>query len=235
MTYDEAKKKLIVALDLNSLEEAEGLVEKLKSRVSYFKIGISLFSREGPDVVKMVQDSGAQVFLDLKFHDIPNTVARAVQSVANLGVWMLNVHASGGLEMMRKAREAASQAKKPPLVIGVTVLTSLNSLEEFGLKESVSNQVLRLAKLCEQAGLDGVIASPQETSMLRKAFGSDFKIVTPGIRSSGEVLQDQKRVATPKEAMASGASYLVVGRPILTAKDALGATEKIVSELLSTF
>ncbi len=228
------KKKLIVALDVPTLEQARKLVETLSPAVEYFKIGKELFTSEGPAVVKMVHDLGGKVFLDLKFHDIPNTVAGAVRSAAKLGVWMVNVHASGGADMMREAANAAAASSKPPIVIGVTVLTSMN---EEGLKEigvsgvAVGEQVVRLAKLAKSNGLGGVVASAQEAPSLRRAFGKDFLIVTPGVRPAGAAVGDQKRVLTPKDAIAAGADCLVVGRPITESPDPKAAAEAILKEM----
>jgi orotidine-5'-phosphate decarboxylase len=228
------KHKLIVALDVPTLAQAQKLVETLKDTVEYFKVGKELFTSEGPAVVKMVHDHGAKVFLDLKFHDIPNTVAGAVRSAAKLGVWMVNVHASGGAAMMAEAAQAAAASAKPPLVIGVTVLTSMNEegLKEIGVAGSaVGEQVVRLARLAKTSGLSGVVASAQEATMLRRAFGKDFLIVTPGVRPAGAAVGDQKRVLTPKDAIAAGADCLVVGRPITESADPKAAAEAILKEM----
>jgi orotidine-5'-phosphate decarboxylase len=228
------KKKLIVALDVPSLAQAQKLVETLSPAVEYYKIGKELFTSEGPAVVKMVHDLGGKVFLDLKFHDIPNTVAGAVRSAAKLGVWMVNVHASGGADMMREAAQAAAASAKPPIVIGVTVLTSMNEegLKEIGVTGSaVGEQVVRLAKLAKSSGLGGVVASAQEAPSLRRAFGKDFLIVTPGVRPAGAAVGDQKRVLTPKDAIAAGADCLVVGRPITESPDPKAAAEAILKEM----
>lgn len=216
------KNPLIVALDVDSLQEARVLVKKLKKDVECFKIGSVLFTAEGPDVVRMVQDEGGKVFLDLKFHDIPNTVAKACEAAARLGVFLLNVHASGGEEMMRAACRGAVLA--PTRIIGVTVLTSHSS--EAGM----DSRVVALARLCKKSGLAGVVCSPEEIADVRMACGKNFLIVTPGIRQAGSSLDDQKRIATPAEAIRRGADYIVVGRPILEAKDPL----KVVRSILET-
>lgn len=228
------KNKLIVALDVPTLAQAQKLVETLSPTVVCYKIGKELFTSEGPAVVKMVHDKGGKVFLDLKFHDIPNTVAGAVRAAAKLGVWMVNVHASGGADMMREAIQAAAGTPNPPLVIGVTVLTSMNEegLKEIGVTNTaVGEQVVRLAKLAKSNGLSGVVASAQEATMLRRAFGKDFLIVTPGVRPAGSATGDQKRVLTPKAAIAAGADYLVVGRPITESPDPRAAAEAILKEM----
>lgn len=227
------KPKLIVALDVPALGQAQKLVETLSPVVEYFKIGKELFTSEGPAVVKMAHDHGAKVFLDLKFLDIPNTVAGAVRSAAKLGVWMVNVHASGGAAMMQEAAKAAAAAPKPPIVIGVTVLTSMNeeSLREIGVNAAVGEQVVRLARLAKTSGLGGVVASAQEATMLRRSFGKDFMIVTPGVRPAGADADDQKRVLTPKAAIAAGADCLVVGRPITESPDPRAAAEAILKEM----
>ena len=226
--------KLIVALDVPTLAAASKLVDTLSPTVDCYKIGKELFTSEGPAVVKMVHDRGAKVFLDLKFHDIPNTVAGAVRAAARLGVWMVNVHVCGGADMMREAAQAAAASPKPPLVIGVTVLTSMN---EAGLKEvgvtgsAVGEQVVRLARLAKSNGLSGVVASAQEATTLRRAFGKDFLIVTPGVRPAGSAAGDQKRILTPRDAITAGADHLVVGRPITESADPKAAAEAILKEM----
>ena len=233
--------KLLVALDVPTATEALSLAERLHGVTGGLKIGSRLFTSEGPDFVRSLSRDGARVFLDLKFHDIPNTVATAVSAATSLGIWMVNVHASGGLRMMEAARDAAretaaSEGRKPPLVIAVTVLTSMNEamLEETGTRGPVLDQVLRLAALAQQAGLDGVVASPQETALLRRQCGREFVIVTPGIRGGGAApagKDDQQRTMGPAEAVAAGASYIVVGRPIIAAPNALKAAQAIAEEL----
>ena len=232
--------KLLVALDVESRAEALALADTLRGRVGGFKIGSRLFTTEGPDMVRALTERGDRVFLDLKWHDIPNTVATAVAAASSLGVWMVNVHASGGTVMMRAAREAAQEAAakhgaRAPLVIAVTVLTSLNqaSLRETGIVIDLMDQVLRLAELTKEAGLDGVVASPRETAAIRSRCGRDFAIVTPGIRggAAAETKNDQERTMSPAEALAAGASYLVVGRPIIAAPDPKAAARAIAESL----
>ncbi len=230
---------ILVALDVESGAKALALAETLRGAVGGYKIGKQLFTAEGPALVRHMTGRGDQVFLDLKFHDIPNTVAGAVQSAVATGAWMIDVHASGGSAMMRAAAEAAAKSAaagqgKRPLVIAITVLTSLDaaSLQEIGVSRSVLDQVVHLAKLAKESGLDGVVASPQETPAIRQACGDDFLIVTPGIRPAGqEGRDDQARTLSPREAMAAGSSYLVVGRPITGAKDPREAAMSIVESL----
>jgi orotidine-5'-phosphate decarboxylase len=230
------KDRILVALDLESREAALALADTLRGAVGGFKIGSRLFTAEGPSMVRTLVERGDKVFLDLKFHDIPNTVATAVAAATELGVWMVNVHAAGGTAMMRAAADAAretaaKQGRTPPLVIAVTVLTSMNqpTLREVGVVIDLMDQVLRLAELTKEAGLDGVVASPQETRAIRGRCGAGFAIVTPGIRggTAGAAKNDQERTLTPAEAVAAGASYLVVGRPIIAAPDPLAAAKAI--------
>jgi orotidine-5'-phosphate decarboxylase len=242
------KDQILVALDVETREEALRLADTLRGSVGGFKIGSRLFTAEGPSMVRTLTERGDRVFLDLKFHDIPNTVAAAAAAAAGLGVWMLNVHASGGTAMMQVARTAAHEAAAkrgltPPLVIAVTVLTSMNqsALRETGVVIDLMDQVLRLAELARDAGLDGVVASPRETSSIRARFGADFAIVTPGIRGGAAALRqgpgqsasrdDQERTMSPADALAAGASYLVVGRPIIGAGDPREAADAIVGSL----
>ena len=248
--------QLLIALDVESAAKALALADSLRVIAGGFKIGSRLFTSEGPSIVRALVDKGDRVFLDLKFHDIPNTVAQAVAAATSLGVWMVNVHASGGTHMMQAARDAAGDTAaragaKPPLVIAVTVLTSMNdaALAEIGSAPaqtrgnpgsgirdpgsenhgpgSVMEQVLRLAQLAQAAGLDGVVASPQETTAIRQRCGRDFAIVTPGIRGGGAGKDDQQRTMSAAEAIAAGASYIVVGRPIIAAQDPRAAAEEI--------
>jgi orotidine-5'-phosphate decarboxylase len=232
------KDKILVALDVESGAEALRLADALRGAVGGFKIGSRLFTAEGPAIVRALSERGERVFLDLKFHDIPNTVATAVAAAVDLGVWMVNVHASGGVPMMRAARAAAHEAAAkrhltPPLVIAVTVLTSMNqtTLAETGVAIELMDQVLRLAELTKDAGLDGVVASPRETASIRRRCGADFAIVTPGIRggTADAAKGDQERTMTPDEAVAAGASYLVIGRPIIAAPDPVAAAQAVTS------
>lgn len=233
------RRNLIVALDVETAAEARGIVAELKDCVGAFKIGLQLFSAAGPDLVREVVDSGAKVFLDLKFHDIPNTVAKAAREVSKLGVWMFNVHASGGSEMMRRtivevAEACSVRPGERPLVIAVTVLTSSNedTLIETGLRGPVDSQVLKLAALASNCGLDGIVASPHEVKLVRENIADkDFIIVTPGIRPAFATNDDQKRVMTPGEAVSAGADHLVIGRPILQAPDRIAAIGKILGEI----
>jgi orotidine-5'-phosphate decarboxylase len=233
--------QLLVALDVDSGARALELASSLRGVAGGFKIGSRLFTLEGPAIVRTLAERGDRVFLDLKFHDIPNTVAQAVAAATSLGVWMLNVHAAGGGPMMIAAADAAHETaaqerRQPPLVIAVTVLTSMNgpTLSDTGVEGTVLEQVRRLANLTQMAGLDGVVASPRETAMIRKACGRNFAIVTPGIRGGAAVTpgkDDQERTMTAPEAIAAGASYIVVGRPIIGASDPRAAAERIAADL----
>jgi orotidine-5'-phosphate decarboxylase len=234
------KDKILVALDVETREEALRLADMLRGSVGGFKIGSRLFTAEGPSMVRALTERGDRVFLDLKFHDIPNTVATAVQAAAGLGVWMLNVHASGGTAMMQAARASAHETAaklgvQAPLVIAVTVLTSMSqsALQETGVPIDLIDQVLRLAELARDAGLDGVVASPRETAAIRRRCGADFAIVTPGIRggAAAATKDDQERTMSPADAVAAGSSYLVVGRPIIGASDPREAAQKITESL----
>lgn len=238
-----ATNPILIALDVSSASAALALADSLRGAVGGYKIGSQLFTAEGPSIVRALTERGDRVFLDLKFHDIPNTVAGAVDSASHLSAWMMNVHASGGAAMMGAAAEAAdraaAQGRPRPLVIAVTVLTSMSAqvLSSVGVTQSPFDQVLHLATLAKGAGMDGVVASPLETAAIREACGPDFLIVTPGIRggsaeqSSGR--QDQARTMAPGEAMRAGASYLVVGRPITGAPDPRAAAEAIAREIIS--
>ena len=235
------KEKLIIALDVSTTDEARKIVDELKDAVGGFKIGLQLFVAEGGGFVRELTESGARVFLDLKFHDIPNTVAAAAIEAARLGVWMFNLHAAGGSEMMERTASAvretcAREQLRQPKIIGVTVLTSSNreSLSEVGIETDVLSQVVKLAKLTESCGLDGVVASPLEIAAIRQTVGKDFLIVTPGIRRESAIAgDDQKRVLTAREAVRAGADYLVVGRPILGAENRRRAAENILAEIES--
>lgn len=234
-----ARERLVLALDVDDFKKADELVGKLSDYVGVFKIGNQLFTAEGAKVVNMVNDKGSKVFLDLKFHDIPNTVARAAEVAAKLGVYIFNVHTSGGYEMMKTAAEATKRTSlalgiNKPLILGVTLLTSINQeiLEkEIGIKKGIEEQVVHLAKLAKAAGLDGVVASSWEIKKIRKACGEDFVILTPGIRPAGKSSDDQKRVMTPREAIKLGADFLVIGRPIRNAVNPVEAAKEILREM----
>lgn len=223
-----AKEKLIVALDVATRAEAISLALALSPFASWMKIGLQLFTAEGPDVVRAVQETGAKIFLDLKLHDIPNTVARAVESVARLNVQMLTVHLSGGTEMLRASAAAAPASLR---LLGVTALTSMNrdTLSEIGIKSDVPEHVARLAKLASVCRIGGLITSAHETSQVRRIVGPEMKLVVPGIRPDGGDLHDQKRTATPSAALKAGADYLVIGRPIVAAAEPAAAAEKILA------
>ncbi|MGD8570315.1 MAG: orotidine-5'-phosphate decarboxylase [Gammaproteobacteria bacterium] len=225
--------KVIVALDFDSGKKALALVDQLKPDMCRLKIGKELFTRTGPQLVKHLVDKGFDIFLDLKFHDIPNTVAKACASAAELGVWMVNVHTQGGPKMMQEARDAIAHYKRRPLLIGVTILTSLSDedLQAVGLQGSAEQNVVRLAKLAETCGLDGVVCSPMEVLTLRNEVGENFQLVTPGIRPKGSSRDDQSRVMTPKAALMAGSSFIVVGRPITQAKNPLAALQAILTEI----
>ena len=225
-----AADKIIVALDVATKKEALVLVDQLNGQISFFKIGLQLYTAEGPEIVRSVLSTGAKIWLDLKLHDIPNTVARAVESASNLGVHMLTIHLSGGGEMIRAATAARANSMS---ILGVTVLTSATeqTLCEIGIADKVDDQVLRLAKLGVDAEIDGLVASPHEVKMLRGEFRDKIKIVTPGVRPKGSDAGDQKRVMTPRQALDAGADYLVIGRSITTHPNPREAVAKILAEL----
>jgi orotidine-5'-phosphate decarboxylase len=230
--------RVLVALDVATARDALALADELRDVVGGFKIGSQLFTSTGPGVVRTLVDRGDQVFLDLKFHDIPHTVAAAVTAAAELGVWMVNVHAAGGPAMLAAARDAADRTAaargiRRPLVVAVTVLTSLDgdTLRAIGTAADPEDQVLRLARLAQSSGLDGVVASPQEVGAIREACGRDFVVVTPGIRSADGGGDDQRRTATAAGALAAGSSYLVIGRPITATSHPRAAAERIAREI----
>jgi orotidine-5'-phosphate decarboxylase len=230
---DALKDRLIIALDVSRASEAQKIVSEVGEAASTYKVGKQLFTAEGPQVVRDLVASGRKVFLDLKFHDIPNTVAGAVKSAAGLNVSMLTVHASGGSKMLRSAAEAASQSSSKPLILAVTVLTSLSDedLQELGLPVGVADQVLRLAGIARNAGIGGIVASAHEAAALRRNLGTGFAIVTPGVRPAGAEVGDQARVVTPADAIRAGASHIVVGRPITGDANPAEAARKILDEM----
>lgn len=230
--------RLIFALDVASVPEAAQLVDLLVGEVGLFKVGKQLFLHAGPQIVRAIRDRGGEVFLDLKFHDIPRTVAKAAAEATRMGVRMFDVHASGSLEMMRRTvsevnKVCRAEGLRRPKVLAVTVLTSLNQedLKRVGFVRGVENQVVRLAALAREANMDGVVASPLEIGPIRKACGAGFLIITPGIRMEGEDLDDQKRANTPDAAIQAGADYLVVGQPIREAADPVAAAREIVAAM----
>jgi len=227
--------KIIVALDYADAASATALIDRLDPTLCKLKVGKELFTAAGPAFVESLVKREYDVFLDLKFHDIPNTVAKACQAAANLGVWMLNVHASGGLPMMQAAREGLDKAfgNHAPLLIAVTVLTSMDeaTLHSLGIQRPLAEHVLALASMTKQAGLNGVVCSAQEAQMLKHALGAEFCLVTPGIRPRDASQDDQTRIVTPEEALALGAHYLVIGRPITQASDPLVALNTIIKNI----
>jgi len=230
--------KLILALDVETLKEAEHFVKNLSSSIGIFKVGKQLFTHCGPTIIEMIHRHSGKVFLDLKFHDIPNTVSRAVEEACKLNVFMLTIHALGGKKMMQEAVAASrtfarNSSLPPPFILAVTILTSLkpDDLKEIGINASVEEAVSRLAILARQAGVNGVVASAQEAHIIRAVCGNDLIIVTPGIRPQGTARDDQKRAVTPHEALLAGSDYMVIGRPILEARDPLKVAQEIAEEL----
>ena len=225
--------RIIVALDFPRQQQAMNLVDRLQPDQCRLKVGKEMFTRLGPAFVETLVGRGFDVFLDLKFHDIPNTVAAACEAAADLGVWMMNVHASGGRRMMEAAAERMARRQQRPLLVGVTILTSLaqEEIEEVGYTGTPADNVLRLARLAESSGLDGVVCSPMESSMIREQVGHAFALVTPGVRPASAALDDQKRVMTPGDAIRAGSTYLVVGRPVTAADDPLAALASINAEV----
>ena len=234
----EPRERLIFALDVEHFGEAQKLVGLLKGHVGLFKVGKQLFTHSGPKIIDMIRNKGERVFLDLKFHDIPNTVARAGEEATKLGSTMFTVHSMGGYEMMKGAVESSKNTAKQlnipkPLILAVTILTSMDegTLEEVGIKTPLEEQVVCLATLAKRAGVSGVVASPREISLIRDHCESDFLIVTPGVRPASAAKDDQKRTLTPGEAIRAGANYIVVGRPIKEADDPVRAADEIVEEI----
>lgn len=227
------KSNVIVALDFDDKYSALTLADRLDPKHCRVKVGKELFAAAGPSVVKELSYRGFDIFLDLKFHDIPNTVAKALSATADLGVWMTNVHASGGSRMMSAAKQALDNSGSDMLLIGVTVLTSMDAsdLEEVGIKRMLSDQVLHLARMAKHSGLDGVVCSAQEAKTLKDSLGQDFKLVTPGIRLANSAADDQRRIVTPADAMALGSDYLVIGRPITQSADPLATLLEINQSL----
>lgn len=238
MKAEEACKKIIFALDVKGVDEIDRWAGLLSAKVGMFKVGKELFTSCGPEAVKTVQRHGGQVFLDLKYHDIPNTVAQAMVAAAGLGVQLANLHALGGAEMMETAasavRKGFSDAERPRL-LAVTILTSstAETLRQVGIEHAVPDMVVRLARLAQQSGMDGVVASPLEIGLIRAACGPDFLIVTPGVRPSFAAVDDQKRIMTPSDAVQAGADYLVIGRPIAKAADPADAARLIADEIVA--
>ena len=233
-----ADDRLIVALDYHTMEDAQSLVRALGASVSYYKVGMELYYSVGAEIVRWLKQEGKQVFLDLKLHDIPNTVASGLCSLMNLGADIMNVHASGGYTMMKTAadrlrEEAARRGQACPKLIAVTVLTSINQADwdDLGQTVQIKSAVVRWAKLAQKAGLDGVVASPNEAALIRGTCGPDVLIVTPGVRQAGDGADDQSRIATPAQALREGASHIVVGRPIRQAADPVAAAEAIIKEI----
>ena len=233
-----ARDRLIVALDVERADEARGLVAELEEFAGAFKVGLQLFTSAGPSFVRELCDAGIKVFLDLKFHDIPNTAAKAGVEAARNGIWMFNVHASGGNEMMHAVvSEVGAFCEKQsidrPKIIGVTVLTSSNqeTLKQAGINDLPSEQVMRLVRLAKGSGLDGVVASPQESLLIRAELGSEFTVVTPGVRPINASNDDQRRVMTPSDAIRAGADHLVIGRPITASNDRVAAAQEILQEI----
>ena len=229
----DAREHLIIALDVSTAAAAQKIVAAVGESASIYKVGKQLFTAAGPDVVRELISSGKRVFLDLKFHDIPNTVSAVVREASKLGVTMLTVHASGGSKMLRAAMEAAGAASRRPMVLAVTVLTSFTDedVQEVGFSGRVVDQVLRLAALAQGAGCNGVVTSPAEARHVRRALGTGFAIVTPGVRPAGTAKDDQARVMTPAEAIAAGATHVVVGRPITAAANPARTARAIVDEI----
>lgn len=233
------KDRIVLALDIDDAQEALSLVAELKDLVGIFKVGHQLFTAYGPDIVRRIIEKGGKVFLDLKYHDIPNTVAKASAEAVKLGVTIFNVHALGGYDMMKAAVDTAQETaqkinRSMPIALAVTVLTSMDEKtlrRELKITRSLQREVAHLARLAQRAGMSGVVASPQEIRMLRRAVRGEFVLLTPGVRPAWAAVDDQKRIMTPGEAVAEGADYLVMGRPVLKAKDRQEAVKKIIDEI----
>lgn len=227
------KNRIVVALDYPSAKQALNLAEQLDPEKCRLKVGKELFTREGPAIVEKLRNKGFDIFLDLKFHDIPNTTAAACAAAADLGVWMINVHALGGRRMMEAARNSVDKSCHQPLLIGVTILTSMavEDLLEIGLSDQPANEVARLARLAKDSGMDGLVCSAHEAAAMRSKFGADFVLVTPGIRPVGSEKGDQRRTMSPIDALKAGASYLVIGRPISRADNPIDILNNIVTEI----
>lgn len=231
--------RIIVALDVSTFQEARALIDKLRDNARWFKVGPQLFTSIGPDIIREIKDKGKKLFLDLKFHDIPNTVARASEAATELGVDMFNIHISGGLEMMRAAAEAtklrASELGVPkPILLGVTILTSIDGITfqtDFSSSNSLAEQIVYMARLAQRAGLDGVVASPNEIQLIRTACGDNFVVVTPGVRPEWSSLDDQRRTMTPAQALAAGADYVVIGRPVYRSSEPAEAMARILQQI----
>lgn len=228
--------RIIIALDMDDQKKVLSFVKELNPEQCRLKVGKELFTSYGPKLVKKLQKQGFSIFLDLKFHDIPNTVYKAVRAACQLNVWMLTIHTAGGSEMMRAARRAVDESAHKPILIGVTVLTSLSGedLNEQGIQRSTDEQVLRLASLAQQNGMDGVVCSAAEAASIRKLLSENFVLVTPGIRPTGDETQDQKRVVTPKHAICAGSNFLVIGRPITLARKPVEKLHRILHEISGT-
>jgi orotidine-5'-phosphate decarboxylase len=228
--------RIIIALDMDDQKKVLAFVKELNPAQCRLKIGKELFTSYGPKLVKKLQKQGFSIFLDLKFHDIPNTVYKAVRAACQLNVWMLTIHTAGGSEMMRAARRAVDESAHKPILVAVTVLTSLSGddLNEQGIQRSTDEQVLRLASLAQQNGMDGVVCSAAEAASIRKLLSENFVLVTPGIRPTGDEAQDQKRVVTPKDAISAGSNFLVIGRPITQARKPVEKLHQILDEISGT-
>jgi orotidine-5'-phosphate decarboxylase len=226
------KNPIICAVDVNTKQNALSLINSLSDNVGAYKLGLEFFSSNGPDAVKDFTDKGLKIFLDLKFHDIPNTVAKAIEQICKLNCFMTTIHCLGGLDMMKAAKKASENYEYKPLIIGVTILTSHNQITELGIENKISDQVLKLTELAVKSGIDGVVCSPHEIGLIRKNFGNDLKLVVPGIRSASDNKNDQSRTLSAKEALSAGADYLVIGRPITAAENPPLAAKNILNSII---